>query len=91
MMEKRGEPLKVKYIDKSYWRRPVVSVIEEECPKELPKDFHYLEYEKLNADIARDNLSREEIEKHWIKWGQREGREYGLEDAKNRHFIYIPH
>ncbi len=91
VMEKQGKPLKVKYIDKSYWRRPIVSVIEEECPKELPKDFHYLEYEKLNADIARDNLSREEIEKHWIKWGQREGREYSLEDAKNRHFIYIPH
>lgn len=91
-MEKIGDrPLKVFYIDKSYWRRPIVSVVEEECPKELPKDFHYLEYEKLNADIARDNLSREEIEKHWIKWGQREGREYSLEDAKNRAFIYIPH
>lgn len=86
VMERRGEPLKVKYIEPDAWRGNA-----ERSNDSLPEDFHWLEYERLNADVKRSKLTKKELEYHWLKWGAAEGREYSVEDSKNRSFIYIPH
>lgn len=87
VMEQRGDPLKVKYIETDAWRSSVGKV----SLTTLPEDFHWLEYESLNADIKRSKLNKGQLEAHWLKWGAAEGREYSTEDSKNRSFIYIPH